>query len=193
MRKKSKFEAEYDLKEEIQSIEDKGYKFTIVSTKEQKDKRRFTRVFDIKLNQLIFSTDIDRKYINFFILLVNINSRYIEPNINVINLPIKEIAKNMEYTTVHIYNCLKVLKEHNIIDYYIVGKSNYVVINPCYYARIYDNRYMYMLEYAFKYENVSVTDIINRIIVLKNTKHNNKDKITEEQIKQYVIENFMKK
>ncbi len=184
--KKSQFETQHHLKEEIESITDKGYNTVLIKDRDQTDRRRFTKIFDIKLNELIFNTDLERKYINFFILLVNINSRYIEPDLNLINLTVKEIADNLEFTTVYIYNCLKVLKEHNIIDYYKKGKSNFVVINPVYYARFYDIRYMYLVENTFKRKNVSITEIIDRIRILKNTKNNRKNKYINEQIKSYL-------
>ena len=184
--KKSQFETQHHLKEEIESITDKGYNTVLIKDRDQTDRRRFTKIFDIKLNELIFNTDLERKYINFFILLVNINSRYIEPDLNIINLTTKEIADNLEFTTVYIYNCLKVLKEHNIIDYYKQGKSNFVVINPIYYARFYDIRYMYLVENTFKRKNVSITEIIDRIRILKNTKNNRKNKYINEQIKSYL-------
>ena len=184
--KKSQFETQHHLKEEIESITDKGYNTVLIKDRDQTDRRRFTKIFDIKLNELIFNTDLERKYINFFILLVNINSRYIEPDLNLINLTVKEIADNLEFTTVYVYNCLKVLKEHNIIDYYKKGKSNFVVINPIYYARFYDIRYMYLVENTFKRKNVSITEIIDRIRILKNTKNNRKNKYINEQIKSYL-------
>lgn len=184
--KKSQFETQHHLKEEIESITDKGYNTVLIKDRDQTDRRRFTKIFDIKLNELIFNTDLERKYINFFILLVNINSRYIEPDLNLINLTTKEIADNLEFTTVYVYNCLKVLKEHNIIDYYKKGKSNFVVINPIYYARFYDIRYMYLVENTFKRKNVSITEIIDRIRILKNTKNNRKNKYINEQIKSYL-------
>ena len=184
--KKSQFETQYHLKEEIESITDKGYNTVLIKDRDQTDRRRFTKIFDIKLNELIFNTDLERKYINFFILLVNINSRYIEPDLNLINLTTKEIADNLEFTTVYVYNCLKVLKEHDIIDYYKKGKSNFVVINPIYYAKFYDIRYMYLVENTFKRKNVSITEIIDRIRILKNTKNNRKNKYINEQIKSYL-------
>ena len=184
--KKSQFETQHHLKEEIESITDKGYNTVLIKDRDQTDRRRFTKIFDIKLNELIFNTDLERKYINFFVLLVNINSRYIEPDLNLINLTVKEIADNLEFTTVYIYNCLKVLKAHNIIDYYKKGKSNFVVINPIYYARFYDIRYMYLVENTFKRKNVSITEIIDRIRILKNTKNNRKNKYINEQIKSYL-------
>ena len=189
---KSRHETKQDLKKEISSIENKGYNTILIHDREHKDKRRFTKIFDIRLNKLIFESDIDRKYINFFILLVNTNSRYIEPDLNLIALPIKKIAENMEYTTVYIYNCLKVLKEHNLIDYYRKGKSNFIVINPCYFSRFYDIRYLYFLEIAFE-KHLDITDIIDRIIVLKNTRHNKKDAYIEGLIKEYIAEHISQK
>lgn len=188
--RKSKIDTNYDLREEIQSIEDKGYNTILINDREHKDKRRFTKIFDIKLNDLIFRTDLDRKYINFFILLVNVNSRYIEPDLNLINLSLQEIANNLQFTIGHLYNCLKVLKQNNIIDYYKRGRNNYIVINPCYYARFFDIRYMYFLENAFVRQNISITEIIDRINVLKNTKHNSKNRYINNQIKDYINQEF---
>ena len=176
---------------EIISLKNKGYEPIFFDTTKQKDKRSFTKIFDIKLNNLIFKTNIDRKYINFFILLVNVNSKYIEPDLNLINLSIKQVAENMQYTTVYIYNCLKVLKKENIIDYYKKGKSNFIVINPCYYARFYTLKYMYLLDYAFNDKSMSITEIIDRITVLKNCKNDKKNKNIEKEIEEYIKENCL--
>ena len=94
---KSYMQTEYEVKEEIKSINDKGFNTVLIRDKDQKDKRRFTKIFDIKLNELIYHTDLQKKYIDFFILLVNLNTKYIEYDLNMINLPIKEIAKNMQF------------------------------------------------------------------------------------------------
>ncbi len=174
--KKCGAQAENELKEEIKSINDKGYNTVLIKDKDQRDKRRFTKIFDIKLNDLIYNGSIERKYINFFILLVNINSAYIEPDLNMIHLPIKEIAKNLDCSTVHLYNNLKVLKENNLIDYYKCGKSNYIVINPCYYARFYSVNYMYMIEHCFKKDNADITDILNQIMIARIEKQDRKNK-----------------
>ena len=95
---KSYMQTEYELKEEIKSINDKGFNTVLIRDKDQRDKRRFTKIFDIKLNELIYHTDLQKKYIDFFILLVNLNTKYIEYDLNMINLPIKEIAKNMQFS-----------------------------------------------------------------------------------------------
>ena len=188
---KSNLDTIKEIYPEIASLKNKGYEPIFFDTTKQKDKRRFTKIFDIKLNNLIFKTNIDRKYINFFILLVNVNSKYIEPDLNLINLSIKQVAENMQYTTVYIYNCLKVLKKENIIDYYKKGKSNFIVINPCYYARFYDIKYMYFLDNAFNDNSMDITEIIDRIIVLKNCKNDKKNKNIESEIKEYIKENCL--
>ena len=188
---KSHWQTESELKEEIKSILDKGYNTVLIKDKDQRDKRRFTKLFDIKLNELIFKSDIERKYLNFFILLVNINSRYIEPDLNMINLSIKQIAENLKCSTVHLYNNLKVLKSYNLIDYYKKGNNNFVVINPCYYARFYDIRYMYFLENAFDNDKVNITEIIDRIRVLKTTQNDRKNKYIDKQINNYIKENCL--
>jgi len=97
----------------------------------------------------------------------------------------------MQYTTVYIYNCLKVLKKENIIDYYKKGKSNFIVINPCYYARFYTPKYMYLLDYAFNDKSMSITEIIDRITVLKNCKNDKKNKNIEKEIEEYIKENCL--
>lgn len=188
---KSHWQTESELKEEIKSILDKGYNTVLIKDKDQRDKRRFTKLFDIKLNELVFKSDIERKYLNFFILLVNINTRYIEYDLNMINLPIKKIAENLNCSTVHLYNNLKVLKSYNLIDYYQKGKNNFVVINPCYYARFYDIRYMYFLENAFDNDKVNITEIIDRIRVLKTTQNDRKNKYIDKQINNYIKENCL--
>ena len=177
---KSYMQTEYELKEEIKSINDKGFNTVLIRDKDQRDKRRFTKIFDIKLNELIYHTDLQKKYIDFFILLVNLNTKYIEYDLNMINLPIKEIAKN-----------IKVLKEHNLIDYYKKGNSNMVVINPCYYARFLDIRYMYFLENAFLNDKLNVSNVIDRIIVIKSSKNDRKNKYIDNQIKDYIRTNCL--
>ncbi len=174
--KKCGAQAENELKEEIKSINDKGYNTVLVKDKDQRDKRRFTKIFDIKLNDLIYNGGIERKYINFFILLVNLNSAYIEPDLNLIHLPIKEIAKNLDYSTVHLYNCLKVLKENNLIDYYKSGRSNYIVINPCYYARFYNVNFMYMLDKCFNKNKADITTVLNQIMIDRIENQDRKNK-----------------
>ena len=71
--KKSQFETQHHLKEEIESITDKGYNTVLIKDRDQTDRRRFTKIFDIKLNELIFNTDLERKYINFFIKYCSTN------------------------------------------------------------------------------------------------------------------------
>ena len=51
---KSYMQTEYELKEEIKSINDKGFNTVLIRDKDQRDKRRFTKIFDIKLNELIY-------------------------------------------------------------------------------------------------------------------------------------------
>ncbi len=173
---KSGKQAEYELKQEIDSITDKGYNTILIKDKDQRDKRRFTKIFDKKLNELIRTETIERKYINFFILLVNVNSAYIEPDLNMINLPIKEVAKNLDCSVVYMYNCLKILKEHRLIDYYKNGRNNHIVINPSYYARFYNITYMYVVENAFKNEKADITDILNKIAVMRTYRQDRKNK-----------------
>ncbi len=181
--RKSSAQAQNDLKAEIESITDKGYNTVLIKDKDIKDKRRFTKIFDFKLNDLIYNSGIERKYINFFILLVNMNTAYIEPDLNVINLSIKEIADRLDYSTVHTYNYLKVLKENNIIDYYKSGKNNYIVINPCYYARFYDLNYLYLIENTFKKDNVSITAVIDRIKIKRTEKQDRRNKYIDNKAK----------
>ncbi len=191
---KSHWQTETELKEEIKSINDKGFNTVLIRDKDQRDKRRFTKIFDKKLNDLIFKAGIERKYINFFILLVNVNSKYIEPDLNMINLPIKQIAENLKCSTVHLYNNLKVLKKYNLIDYYRKGNNNFVVINPCYYARFYDIRYMYFLDNTFNNNELKTTDItsvIDRITIIRNTKNDKKNKYIDSQIQSYIKENCL--
>ena len=64
---KSYMQTEYELKEEIKSINDKGFNTVLIRDKDQRDKRRFTKIFDIKLNELIYHTDLQKKYIDFFV------------------------------------------------------------------------------------------------------------------------------
>lgn len=185
---KSSFETKYDLKEEIGRITDKGYNTVLIRDKDIRDKRRFTKIFDINLNKLIFESDIERKYINFFILLVNTHSRYIEPDLNTINLTVKEIAENLGYSKSYTYDILRVLQRYNIIAYYIKGRNKNIVINPKYYARFYEIKYMYLLENAFDNTKADITDIVDRIQILRNTKNDRKNKYLDEQTKSYLTQ-----
>ena len=42
---KSYMQTEYELKEEIKSINDKGFNTVLIRDKDQRDKRRFTKIF----------------------------------------------------------------------------------------------------------------------------------------------------
>ncbi len=191
--KKSKIQSKIELTEEIKSIEDKGFNTLLITDTKRRDKRRFTKIFDIKLSELIFESGIPSPYIHFFILLVNINSRYIEPDLNLITIPIKKIAENMNYSQIHTYRNLSALKENNLIAFYERASNKYVIINPSYYARFYNIKYMYYLERGFSEEELKPSDIVDRIMILKQENRDRKDYITDKQIKEYVIENHLRR
>lgn len=179
------------IKEEIKSISSKGINTVIIENRNNKDRRRFVKIYYKKLDSLIYNTTIDRKYINFFILLVNLNANYIEPDTNLIKLQIKEIAENMKYSIEHTYRLLNILKRLNLIDFYKVGTIKYVVINPKYFAKFYDIRYMYSVEYAFENEKVSVSDLIGQISICKDFKLDKKNKQVELEVNQYMRDHFL--
>lgn len=179
------------IREEIKSISSKGINTVIIENRSNKDRRRFVKIYYKKLDSLIYNTTIDRKYINFFILLVNLNANYIEPDTNLIKLQIKEIAENMKYSTEHTYRLLGKLKKLNLIDYHKVGTIKYIVINPKYFAKFYDIRYMYSVEYAFENEKVSVSDLIGQISICKDFKSDKKNKQVELEVNQYMRDHFL--
>lgn len=179
------------IREEIKSISSKGINTVIIENKNNKDRRRFVKIYYKKLDSLIYNTTIDRKYINFFILLVNLNANYIEPDTNLIKLQIKQIAENMRYSIEHTYKLLNILKRLNLIDFYKVGTIKYVVINPKYFAKFYDIRYMYSVEYAFENEKVSVSDLIGQISICKDFKLDKKNKQVELEVNQYMRDHFL--
>ncbi len=179
------------IREEIKSISSKGINTIIIENRNNKDRRRFVKIYYKKLDSLIYNTTIDRKYINFFILLVNLNANYIEPDTNLIKLQIKQIAENMRYSTEHTYRLLNILKRLNLIDFYKVGTIKYVVINPKYFAKFYDIRYMYSVEYAFENEKVSVSDLIGQISICKDFKLDKKNKQVELEVNQYMRDHFL--
>ena len=49
-----------------------------------------------------------------------------------------------------------------------MGKSNYIIINPKYYAKFYDIRYMYSVEYAFENKKIDMQDLIGKISIFKD-------------------------
>ena len=180
------------IREEIQNLAKKGLSTVYIEDKTKKDKRRFIKIYYRQLDNLIYNSTIDRKYINFFILLVNLNAKFIEPDTNLIKLQIKQIAENMGYSTEHTYKSLKILKTLNLIDFYVVGRSKYVVINPKFYAKFYDIRYMYSVEYAFENDKISVSNLIGQISICKEIKLDKKNKEVEVAVKQYIKDHFYK-
>ena len=74
----------------------------------------------------------------------------------------------------------------------MVGRSKYVVINPKFYAKFYDIRYMYSVEYAFENDKISVSNLIGQISICKEIKLDKKNKEVEVAVKQYIKDNFYK-
>lgn len=179
-----------DIKEELLSIASKGFVAYVVPENTKKDKRQFVKLHIRALNELIFRAEIDRRYINFFILLVNINCNYIEADTNLIRLSIKEIADNMGYSTVHTYNTLNILKKLDLIDFYKIGRNKYIIINPKYFAKFYNPRYMYAVEYAFENKKIDLQELIGKLTIVKELKKDKKNNGVEREVKQYVNYNF---
>lgn len=97
----------------------------------------------------------------------------------------------MRYSIEHTYRLLNILKRLNLIDFYKVGTIKYVVINPKYFAKFYDIRYMYSVEYAFENEKVSVSDLIGQISICKDFKLDKKNKQVELEVNQYMRDHFL--
>ena len=133
---------------------------------------------------------LDAFFSYFFILLVNINSRYIEADTSLLKLSIKEIADKMGYSVVHIYNTLNMLEKLNLIAFYRVGKNKYVVINPKYYAKFYNIRFMYAVEYCFEKNKIDIQEIIGKLSILKELKVDKKNNSVEPEVKKFINSNI---
>lgn len=179
-----------NIGKEISTITEKGYNLFVEPVRMKKDKRKFIKIHIKALNELIYKADIDRKYINFFILLININCNFVEADTNLIRLSIKEIATNMGYTTVYTYNSLNVLKKHNLIDFFKMGKNNYVIINPKYFAKFYNNNYMYVIEYAFEKRDIDLQTLIGDLTIKKEVKNEYSNERLKSILKKYAEDNL---
>ncbi len=177
-----------EIWQELSSIASKGYTNIVLPDKEKKDKRKFLKIHITALDFIANNSGIDKKYINFFILLVNINAKYIEPDTNLLKLSIKEIAEKMGYSVVHTYNTLNVLEKLRLIAFYKVGRNKYVVINPKYYAKFYNIRYMYAVEYCFE-QKADIQEIIGKISILKELKVDKKNDRVEPEVKGFINNN----
>lgn len=175
---------------ELSSIASKGYSTFVLPDKEKKDKRKFMKLHITALDFLVNKSGIDKKYINFFILLVNINSRHIEADTNLLKLSIKEIADKMGYSVVHTYNTLNMLEKLNLIAFYKVGRNKYVVINPKYYAKFYEIRYMYAVEYCFEENKIDIQELIGKLSILKELKVDKKNSRVEPEVKGFINSNI---
>ena len=72
------------------------------------------------------------------------------------------------------------LEKLNLIAFYRVGKNKYVVINPKYYAKFYNIRFMYAVEYCFEKKPKNTQRFQN---IIKNSGFvNQSDKIKENGI-----------
>ena len=179
-----------EIWEELSSIASKGYSAFVLPDKEKKDKRKFMKIHITALDFLANKSSVEKKYINFFILLVNINSKYIEADTNLLKLSIKEIADKMGYSVVHIYNTLNMLEKLNLIAFYRVGKNKYVVINPKYYAKFYNIRFMYAVEYCFEKNKIDIQEIIGKLSILKEIKVDKKNNSVEPEVKKFINSNI---
>ncbi|MBR0277022.1 MAG: hypothetical protein IJQ50_00995 [Clostridia bacterium] len=98
----------------------------------------------------------------------------------------------MGYSVVHTYNTLNILKKLNYIDFYKLGKNKYVVINPKYFAKFYNPRYMYAVEYSFENKEVNLQDLIGHLSVLEEIKKEHPSKKVKVAVGQFVRDNFVK-
>ncbi len=180
-----------EIWEELASIASKGYSTVVLPDKEKKDKRKFIKLHTTAIDFLANKSGIEKKYINFFILLVNINAKHIEADTNLLKLSVKEIAGKMGYSVVHTYNTLNMLEKLNLIAFYKVGRNKYVVINPKYYAKFYEIRYMYAVEYCFE-ENkkIDIQEVIGKLSILKELKVDKKNNRVAPEVKGFINSNF---
>ena len=179
-----------EIWEELSSIASKGYSTVVVPDKDKKDKRKFMKIHTTALDFLANKSGVDKKYINFFILLVNVNVKHIEPDTNLLKLPIKEIAEKMGYSLVYVYDTLNMLEKLNLIAFYKIGRNKYVVINPKYYSKFYEIRYMYAVEYCFEENKIDIQELIGRLSILKELKVNKKNSRVEPEVKGFINSNI---
>jgi len=180
-----------EIWEELESIASKGYTNFVLPDKAKKDKRKFMKIHTTSLDFLANQSGIDKKYINFFILLVNINVKYIEADTNLIKLSIKEIAEKMGYSLVYVYDTLNMLEKLNLIGFYRVGRSKYIVINPKYYAKFYNIRFMYSVEYCFEErKRIDIQEVIGKISVLKELKTDKENNKVKGAVKGFINSNI---
>ena len=90
--KQNKNNEHIEIWAELSSINSKGYSAFVLPEKKKKDKRKFMKIHTTALDFLANKSGVDKKYINFFILLVNINSKHIEADTNLLKMSIKEIC-----------------------------------------------------------------------------------------------------
>ena len=175
---------------EIFSINSKGYSTIVLPEKKKKDKRKFMKIHITALDFLVNKLGVDRKYTNFFILLVNINVKHIEPDTNLLKLSIKEIAEKMGYSVVHTYNTLNMLEKLNLIGFYKIGRNKYVVINPKYYSKFYDLNFMYAVEYCFEErKRLDIQEVIGRISISKELKVDRENNRAKSEVKGFINNN----
>ena len=180
-----------EIWKELFSINSKGYSTIVLPEKKKKDKRKFMKIHITALDFLVNKLGVDRKYTNFFILLVNINVKHIEPDTNLLKLSIKEIAEKMGYSVVHTYNTLNMLERINLIGFYKVGRNKYVVINPKYFAKFYNIRFMYAVEYCFEERRrINIQEVIGKISILKELKTDRENNKVKGEVKGFINSNI---
>ena len=189
--KQNKNNEHIEIWAELSSINSKGYSAFVLPEKKKKDKRKFMKIHTTALDYLSNKSGVDKKYINFFILLVNINVKHIEPDTNLLKLSIKEIAEKMGYSLVYMYDTLNMLEKINLIGFYRVGRSKYVVINPKYYAKFYNIRFMYAVEYCFEErKRIDIQEVIGKISVLKELKTDKENNRVKGEVKGFINSNI---
>lgn len=190
--KQNKNNEHIEIWAELESIASKGYTNYILPDKNKRDKRKFMKIHITELDFIANKSGIDKKYINFFILLVNINVKHIEPDTNLIKLSVKEIAEKMGYSVVHTYNTLNILEKINLIGFYRVGRNKYVVINPKYFAKFYNIRFMYAVEYCFeeRRRKTNIQEIIGKISILKDLKTDRENNKVKSEVKCFINNNI---
>lgn len=189
--KQNKNNEHIEIWAELSSINSKGYSAFVLPEKKKKDKRKFMKIHTTALDFLANKSGVDKKYINFFILLVNINSKHIEADTNLLKLSIKEIADKMGYSVVHTYNTLNMLEKLNLIAFYKVGRNKYVVINPKYYAKFYNVNFMYAVEYSFEEKSkIDIQEVVGRISILKELKVDKENTKAKGEVKGFINSNI---
>ena len=71
-----------------------------------------------------------------------------------------------------------------------MGKNNYVIINPKYFAKFYNNNYMYVIEYAFEKRDIDLQTLIGDLTIKKEVKNEYSNERLKSLLKKYAEDNL---